>query len=226
MTIQPPERRPLGEAARWARGVLTLPRAFADRQLPPGAGETVMVVPGFLTGDGSTIAIRTFLSRLGYRATGWGLGRNTGNVRELVPQVAERVRSLAAEVRGPIKLVGWSLGGILVREATRECPEDVASIVTMGTPVIGGPKYTLAADYYRKRGIDLDAVEREVAAANEAPLAPPITAIYSRLDAVVAWEACIDDNPKNRVEHVEVRAGHAELGFSSEVFRVLARALR
>ena len=49
--------------------------------------------------------------------------------------------------------------------------------------------------------------------------------IYSRLDGVVAWKACIDHNPHNNVEHVEVEAGHAELGFSSRVFRIVAQSL-
>jgi hypothetical protein len=52
----------------------------------------------------------------------------------------------------------------------------------------------------------------------------PVTAIYTRTDNVVAWEACIDpDNP--HVEHVEVRTSHSGLGFNPEVFRIVARRL-
>jgi hypothetical protein len=52
----------------------------------------------------------------------------------------------------------------------------------------------------------------------------PVTAIYTRTDNVVAWEACIDpDNP--HVEHIEVRTSHSGLGFNPEVFRIVAKRL-
>ena len=148
-----------------------------------------------------------------------------GNVPALVPRVAARIAELARQTERPIKLVGWSLGGVLAREAIRLHPGRVDRVVTMGTPVVGGPKYTVAAEYYRRRGFDLDHVEERFAEANSAPLPVRITAIYSRLDGVVAWKACIDHNPHNNVEHVEVEAGHAELGFSSRVFRIVAQSL-
>jgi hypothetical protein len=50
----------------------------------------------------------------------------------------------------------------------------------------------LVAEAYRRRGIDLDEVEAQVAVRNSVPLRTPLVAIYSRNDAVVAWEACID----------------------------------
>jgi len=120
--------------------------------------------------------------------------------------------------------VGWSLGGVLAREAARERPELVARVVTLGSPVVGGPKYTAVAGIYRQRGIDLDAVEREIAARERVPIRAPITAIYSRSDAVVAWQACIDRHSPN-VEHVEVETSHVGLGFCPEVYRVVARSL-
>ncbi len=222
----PPDSRPLSEAARLARGVIGLPRAYASSwRWPRGRGETVLVVPGFATGDGSTVAIRTFLRRLGYRTEGWSLGRNRGDVPRLTPMVGDRIAELARASGGPIKVVGWSLGGVLAREATRLHPSLVDHIVTLGTPVVGGPKYTLVADAYRRQGVDLDEIERTVADRNRTPLPVRVTAIYSRLDAVVSWQACFDDNPDNDVRYVEVETGHAELGFSGPVFRAIAAAL-
>ncbi len=222
--IQPPKPRPLAEVGRLARGLSGLPYAFA-RARAVGSGGTVLVLPGFATGDAATLALRSFLQRSGYRAEGWRLGINRGDVRALTPRVVDRIRSLSQERQEPIRLVGWSLGGVLAREAARQAPDCVAAIVTLGTPVVGGPKYTLVADYYRKRGVDLDALERSVADANRDPIRAPITAIYSPHDGVVAWRACFDDNPANDVRYVEMPVGHAELGFSGPVFRVVAEAL-
>ena len=56
------------------------------------------------------------------------------------------------------------------------------------------------------------------------PLSVPVTAIYSRSDGVVAWEACIDRiNPAT--EHVEVASTHIGLGLSPDVFAIVADRL-
>jgi poly(3-hydroxyalkanoate) synthetase len=53
------------------------------------------------------------------------------------------------------------------------------------------------------------------------PITVPITAIYTRNDGVVAWQACID-RTSPQVEHVEVRSTHLGLGVDPEVFRIVA----
>jgi len=136
--------------------------------------------------------------------------------------VVEGVSELArVEGRG-VRLVGWSLGGYLAREAARERPDAVERVITLGSPTVGGPKYTAVAEVYRRSGYDLDAIEAAVEARNRVPLQVPVTAIYSRSDAVVAWEACIDRvNPQ--VEHVEVHTTHLGLGFAPDVYRIIAQ---
>jgi pimeloyl-ACP methyl ester carboxylesterase len=123
-----------------------------------------------------------------------------------------------------VRVVGWSLGGVLARETARRRPELVERVVTLGSPVVGGPKYTLAASFYRRQGVDLDALEREIAELDATPIRVPITALYSRSDGVVAWRACID-RVSPHVEHVEVGGSHAGLGFRAEVYRIVAERL-
>ncbi len=203
-----------------AAGGLLL-RAPSLARLPRGNGAPVTVLPGYGAGDASTLPLRSFLTLLGYRVRGWALGRNRGNVGALIPRVTELVAARACEEGQPVRLVGWSLGGYLAREAARERPADVVSVVTLGSPVVGGPKYTAAAEAYRQRGYDLDAIEATVAARERIPIAVPITAIYTRRDGVVAWQACID-RTSPQVEHVEVRSTHLGLGVDPEVFRIVA----
>ncbi|MDJ0867347.1 MAG: alpha/beta hydrolase [Myxococcota bacterium] len=221
-------RRPaLRSLARESQALRELPRlawhaADLARQ-PRGRGEPVVVLPGFGTGDESTVVLRAYLRGLGYRVRGWGLGRNDGDVPALIPRVADLV-ARAADATGRVRLVGWSLGGYLAREAARERPEAVEQVVTLGTPVVGGPKYTLAAAYFAGRGYDLDEIEAEVERRDTVPLDVPVTAIYSRSDAVVAWEACIDRRNAG-VEHVEVESTHVGLGINPDVFRIVAHRL-
>jgi pimeloyl-ACP methyl ester carboxylesterase len=104
-----------------------------------GGGEAVMVVPGFASDDGWTARLRGFLNAIGYDAVGWGPGRNRGNVPKLIPQVVEQTDRLAQKRRGTVRLVRWSLGGYLAREAARERPELVERVITLGAPIVGGP---------------------------------------------------------------------------------------
>ena len=211
-----------------ARGLLEFPNLLMQSpklaRQERGRGQRVLVLPGYGTGDTSTAVLRAYIRFLGYQPQGWGLGQNHGDVPELLPRVARRLGQLAREEGGPIGLIGWSLGGYLAREVAREQPEDVQHVITLGSPVIGGPKYTAAAGAYRRRGVDLDAIELEVAARNRKPLETPVTAVYSRNDGVVAWRACIDHQSPS-VEHVEVGTTHLGLGFSPEVFRIIAKRL-
>ena len=115
---------------------------------------------------------------------------------------------------------------MIVREVAREIPHRVRQVVTLGSPVIGGPKYTtVAAAMAGNRGWDIDEIERLVEERKRVPLEVPVTAIYSRRDGVVAWRACVDPEGDGPIEHVEVDATHIGLGFSAEVFRLVARRL-
>ena len=106
----------------------------------------------------------------------------------------------------------------------RSRPDLVRQVITLGTPVVGGPKYTVFAHGLRDRGIDVDAMEAQVESRNRMSLTTPVTAIYSRADAVVTWEACIDRQASN-VEHIEVGTSHLGLGFSPEVYLIIAQRL-
>jgi len=189
---------------------------------PRGRGERVLVWPGFGAGNASTTTLRAYLRYLGYRVEGWSQGTNSGDVLgllDLLKEDLERRRDLE-----PVTLVGWSLGGYLAREVARDCPNRVQQVVTLGSPVVGGPKYTAVAGAFERFGTSVDEIERLVDARYDVPLKTPVTAIYSRSDGVVSWQACIDERSPN-VEHVEVRASHVGLGFSPQVYRIIAGKL-
>jgi pimeloyl-ACP methyl ester carboxylesterase len=183
-----------------------------------------MVLPGYGTGDGATAILRAYLSWLGHDVRPWGLGRNDGEVPALLPRVVARVAALAQETGRPVRLVGWSLGGYLAREASRDLPSAVDSVITLGAPVVGGPRYTLAARAYRRRGVDLDAIEAAVASREDVPLTRPVLALYSRRDGIVSWQACIDRRNAG-VEHVEVETSHLGFVLSATVLLLVATRL-
>lgn len=219
MSLQAPSGTIVGEVVGLLRAAPSLLRPVEG---PRGEGG-VLVVPGFLTGDRSTRLLRRRLRALGYRAEGWGLGINRGSPGRFLGPLEDRTRALAAATGGPVHLVGWSLGGILVREVSRRAPEVVAQVVTLGTPVIGGPGSTVFAPMFRLGGTDLAEAARAADAHEARPLPRPVTALYSRGDGIVVWQACLD--PNHAVEHVEVAARHFAMGFDPEVARIVAERL-
>jgi pimeloyl-ACP methyl ester carboxylesterase len=212
----------------------------------------VLVLPGFGADDRATWPLRHYLRKLGHHAEGWGQGLNQAgtNIRHTlgdlspgwaidpptgkyrgeggVPMLCDRMVAHTREryrVLGePLTLIGWSLGGVVAREVARELPGLVEAVITLGTPVQGGPKYTAAAPFFRKRGMDLDWIEREVAKRDARPITVPITAIVSRSDAVVGFAAAHDHRSPN-VRHVEMDVAHLGLCFNPGVWREIASVL-
>ena len=222
--------RPPNPALRYleARVLLELGALVANarelRSEPRGDGRKVVLMPGFLADDRSMWPLRRFLSFLGYDARGWGLGRNEGDPEELAARFIDRLDTLREEGER-LTLIGWSLGGVVARVVAMRRRDAVREVITMGTPVEGGPKYTSAGSFYaRSRGIDLDAFEQHVHSLNREGLRVPLTVVYSRTDAIVSWRAAIDRyNPHAR--HVEVASSHVGLGFNANVWRIIARVL-
>jgi pimeloyl-ACP methyl ester carboxylesterase len=225
MTLQAPPA-----AAIWSEttALFELPRLLlrmpALRALDSGVAGPVMVLPGYGASDASTLPLRLLLAAVGFKASGWGIGRNGGDVEQLLPRVAAAVAALAVRHGSPVQLLGWSLGGVLAREVARDAPAHVRQVITLGTPVVGGPKYTLVGRRYAAQGYDLDAIEREVEARHRVPIRAPVTAIYSRTDGVVAWQACIDPWTPD-VEHIEVGSSHMGLGLDPDVYRLVVQRM-
>ena len=207
----------------WATLVL---RAPALRRAPRGDGRPVLLLPGYGTDERAMRPLGRYLAFLGYDVYDWGLGRNVGRVDQYVQQMGERTAEIQERLGGEaLTLIGWSLGGVVARETARLFESQVREVITMGTPVIGGPKYTATADRFAKEGgIDLDEFEKEVHARNLAGIRQPVTSIYSKSDGVVSWEASIDTyNPQAR--NIEVSSSHFGIGAHGKVWLLIAETL-
>lgn len=210
----------LSGALEWVRLIASAPRLMTA---PAGNGGPVMLVPGFMTHELVMAPLCAYLSSLGHDARGWGRGTNTGVVERDVVETLPVLRQRAELAGRPVALVGWSLGGVISRELAREAPELVDCVITYGTPVVGGPSYTVVADHYGPEvcaRVAREAADRE----RSRPLRVPVTAVFTRFDGVVSWPACLDHtNPC--VEHVEVRSTHVGMGLDPDVWWTVARAL-
>jgi len=203
------------DVLRWAPSWLAMK---SGRAAEP---RTAILLPGFGAGPRAMRVMESFLRRRGHRVRDWGLGVNTGDARKLRARLEPVVEESIATHGEPVVFVGWSLGGYIAREYAREHPDEVRKVVTLGSPVIGGPRYTATAERYRTQGHDLLEIERTVAQRYEIPLRVPVAAIYSKRDGVVAWRACIDQWSPN-VRHIEVNETHIGLAFSPRVLAIVA----
>ena len=199
------------------------------QQAPRGDGHPVMVLPGFLGGDDSTLILRRFLTRLGYVSLPWLHGHNLGRLRQFDGAMRRFYRAYHASGER-ISLIGQSLGGIYAREIAREFPDAVRCVITLGSPFAGDDDHTATplvkrlfemlsghtTEEMRRRMFDHDDPR--------APLGVPSTAVYSRTDAVAHWSACIDRESK-LAENVEVRASHVGMAMNPDVLCLVADRL-
>ncbi len=167
--------------------------------------------------------LRSWLAWLGHDARHWGLGTNRGDPQGDVERLTPTVAALAEEAERPVSLVGWSLGGVIARELARTHPDLVARVITYGTPVIGGPVHTIAATNWSED--QRDRMAARVRAHDQTnPIAVPITAILTRRDHIVAWQAQLDRTSPN-VRHVEVDSTHLSMGIDPDVWLTVANEL-
>jgi pimeloyl-ACP methyl ester carboxylesterase len=220
--ITPPGRFGVLQELRLPMDVLRWgPSWLARKSSQATHPRTAILLPGFGAGPRSMRVMESFLRRRGHRVSDWGLGQNTGDVKRLRARLKRVVQAAIAAHDEPVVLVGWSLGGYIAREYAREFPQGIRKIVTLGSPVVGGPRYTATAEWYRARGHDLAAIEKAIKDRYATPLQVPVTAIYSKRDGVVAWQACIDKWSPN-VRHIEVSETHIGLGFAPGVLAIVA----
>lgn len=207
-------------------GALGVSLGLLRATAPHGDGHPVLVLPGLLAGDRSTFTLRTYLTRLGYRVHGWELGRNIGPTRHVVDGLRRRVAEVAERHGRPMSVIGWSLGGIFAREVARERPESVRQVITLGSPFRmqhpdEAPAYKAYERFTRHH---VDPAELPPPEIVRPPLPRPTTAVYSRLDGLVSWRACLEEAGGQR-ENIEVYSSHLGYGHNPAVLWAIADRL-
>lgn len=214
-------------------------RAFAEmamvpfayplvNRLPKGEGKPVMLIPGFMARDQSMAVLRHWLKRLGYNVHGWQQGRNTGLSEDKHKKLGERLTHLAEQYGQPVRLIGWSLGGIQCRALAHSHPDLVNSVITLGTPFrlpgVKSVKGLVARLYDRVNTGNSSALTNPEAEWQHSPPVPS-TAIYSKLDGIANWDLCVDHPEGNQTENLCVLSSHSGMGSNPEIMLLLAHRL-
>ena len=201
-----------------------------------GKGEPVIVVPGFLGSDIYLGTVHRWLRRIGYRSYASGIGRNYNCPDLLAERLVLTIEQAHLETGQRVHLIGHSLGGTLARAVATRAPEQMAQVITLGSPIRSAEihPYVLAAKEVVRRRIHRVAPRRPECYTDacrcgfaESLLAPPPTevrrhAIFTRSDGVVHWESCLDSDQSL---NIEVSSTHLGLAFNTAVYKHIARLL-
>ena len=241
MSLPHPHLTPLWRESRIGLEYAVLRRSdvFRGAGVPPGAGRGVLLVPGFLAGDGSLGTMTQWLRAAGYRTKRAGIRANVACSEVACTRLEERLECLAARTGGGVVVIGQSRGGVLAKALAARRPELVSGVVTLGSPVLSQlsvhPVVLAQVGVLAALGsgrvpglISWSCLRGECCAhfreALDGPLPPGVgyVAVYSRSDGIVDWRACSDPHAD---ACVEVRASHCGMGMNAGAYRAIARAL-
>jgi triacylglycerol lipase len=228
----------------WREGLAGIEAAALRRSsiwrgagVAPGEYRPVLLIPGFLAGDGSLSTLARWLRTNGYRTRRAGIRVNVDCSAEACRRLEQRLEELAAAGGQRVTLIGQSRGGVFARALAARRPELVAGVVTLGAPtvsqldvhpvvlahvaVIGALGVGGVPGLFRWSCLRGECCA-EFRADVKRGLDVPYIALYSRSDGIVNWRSCLDPE----AELVEVRASHLGMGLNAEVYAEIAHALR
>jgi triacylglycerol lipase len=236
-----PHLPPLWRESRVALEIAGLRRSgvWQGEGVLPGDGRPVLLIPGFLAGDGSLAMLTEWLRTHEYQPTRAGIRANVSCSSAACDRLEQRVEAFAEQAGEPVTIVGQSRGGVFARALATRRPDLVAGIVTLGAPTLSQlrihplvlAQVGLVAALGTGRVPGLFSLEclrgqccEEFRTALESPFPAgiPWTAIYSRSDGIVDWRACVDPQAG---ECVEVSATHVGMALNAAVYREIARFL-
>jgi pimeloyl-ACP methyl ester carboxylesterase len=223
-----------------------LARLLAGRALAGGPlmarrhehAQPVMLIPGFMAGDGSLTLMRAWLRRHGHTVAMSGMRLNAGCAERIVSRLQEQLWRFAERSEEPVVLIGQSRGGALARSLAVREPENVAALVMLGSPVCDplavSPQVLRTVrlmarlgDLGMSRVFSSECADGACCATFWEDMAAPLPehveaiSIFSRSDGIVDWHACLDPHSRN----VEVDSSHCGMSVNPAVYRVLEELL-
>jgi pimeloyl-ACP methyl ester carboxylesterase len=201
-------------------------------------GDPVVLVPGFLAGDGTLALMARELRRSGFRTYRSHIRANVGCTVNAAAELEARLESIAIRRGSRVHIVGHSLGGMLARGIAVRRPDLVSGIVTLGSPMLAPAAHhvSLAASvelFVRLSRAGVPGLLAEACVAGDCarqsfeesrrpvPDGVAFTAIYSRRDGIVDWRACVDP----LATPVEVAASHLGMALDPRVIDQVRSAL-
>ena len=188
----------------------------------PEDGPKLMVIPGFVANDRTTLGLQRALAAAGYRVSGWGLGLNKGVTADMLDKLAARIEAFGAG--GKVILAGWSLGGLFARELAKVRPDLVEKVITMGSPFSGDPRSNNVWRLYEWiAGHPVDDPPIKTILSEKPPV--PTLALWSRKDGIVSIRST-RGLPGESDRQVEIDCSHMGFAVSARACPAVIKAIR
>jgi triacylglycerol lipase len=235
-----PHIPPMWREGRFGIELAALRRSpvFHHRGVPSGDDRPVLLIPGFLAGDGSLGTMTHWLREAGYRTRRAGIRANVACSDEACERLEARLEGLAEHAGEKVAIIGQSRGGIFARALAVKRPDLVSGIVTLGSPTVSQlrvhPLVLVQVGLVSALGTaHVPGMFRWSCLRGECcshfresitgpfPEDVPYVAMYSKSDGIVDWRSCLDP----AAELVEVDASHCGMSVNASVYRELGFAL-
>jgi len=198
---------------------------YARPKLPENT-KPIIVVPGFLADDDSTLIIREVLKHLGANVQGWGLGTNFGIRVHLITGLAKLIRKVSDETNQKVTLIGHSLGGVFSKELAKMFPTHIEQVISLGSPLFDkeGDSSSISEIYKmfnpNKLNEKLLPIEHKFEDNFEQLPECLMTSIYSKADGIVQWKASLLPQGK-LTQNIEVDCSHCGMANAPAVIYLL-----
>jgi triacylglycerol lipase len=239
--FQRSSRPPLWREARIGLEAAALLRnpVFRGDGLADGRGRPVLLIPGFMAGDGSLVMMAGWLKRAGYRPSRAGMRANVDCSGSIAERLELKLEKLVTEQGRRAVIIGQSRGGGIAKVLGRRRPDLVSGVVALGSPQLDPlaihPLVRLQVEAVARLGslgapglFKRSCLMDECCASFWEDLARPLprgvrlVSVYSKSDGVVDWRACLDPHA---TEHVEIDASHCGMAVSAAAWRAVGAAL-
>ena len=236
-----PHIPPLWRESRFGLELAELRRSpvFRGHGVPDGDGRAVLLIPGFLAGDGSLATMTHWLRQNGYHTRRAGIRANVGCSEEACARLEARLEGFAEATGQKVSIVGQSRGGVFARALAVRRPDLVEGIVTLGSPTVSQLRIhplvlaqvgvvSALGTFAKLPGLfTWSCLRGDCCHGFRESLIGPFpdevgyVAMYSRSDGIVDWHSCLDD----AAQLVEVAASHCGMSVSAQVYREVGFAL-
>src|SRR3954449_297564 len=231
----------------WREGLIGLEAAALMRSpvlrgigQAPGDGRPVMLVPGFLAGDGSLGIMTKWLRSLGYRTHKAGIRAHVDCSAAVCANLEETLERMADKSGQRVSIIGQSRGGMAARALAVKRPDLVSGVITLGSPVrgmfnvhpvvlgsigvvgaLGALRVPHTLTLKCLRGECCKGFRADLECQNW-PDEVGYVNVFSKHDGIVQWKACIDPCAD---EHLEVSSSHCGMAVHPDVYTIVGRSL-
>jgi pimeloyl-ACP methyl ester carboxylesterase len=210
---------------------------FQGEGAPKGQPETILLIPGFSSGDWTFSTMSRWLHQIGHRTHLSGINVNVGCPQRKVERMLSRLEDISRDAGGRIVIIGHSLGGLVGCALARNRPDLVHHVIAIGSPFSGWqavapevrPALFAIHTFFQKfieapQGCGTERCTCDFSIEACGAQLPPgvrLSSIYSRQDGIVDWRFSTTEFGDN----YEVDGLHTDLVVNVQVYRILSNLL-